>query len=98
LNMQSMQARFATQDQAESVMRKLASLRSDCFRLERAGHYADSEASSLDYSPTALSLSSSVIEGTVVNPAEEFMLSANVPDAAKEQARNVIMQAGGQVI
>jgi len=35
--MQPMRARFANQDQAESAIRKLAALRGDRFRLERAG-------------------------------------------------------------
>lgn len=35
--MQQLQSRFSSQDDAESAMRKLASLRSDRFRLERVG-------------------------------------------------------------
>lgn len=127
MEMQPMQARFATQEQAESVMRKLAALRSDCFRLERVGTNtsadADADAGSpiMNASPSVDSFTASVIAGATfqsisnnmtsgdaaahqygespeVGLTTEFTLSANVPDGSSEQARNVIIQAGGQVI
>jgi len=100
-----MQARFTTQDQAESAIRKLASLRSDCFRLERAsntisnGDNAEREFSQIS-DLNGLS-AAGFAESATLNANDsipEFTLSANVPNGATEQARTVIMQAGGQMI
>jgi len=95
LDMQPLQARFATQDQAESAMRKLASLRSDRFRLERVGHEAQTNTSELEstFTSNVEELSSSGFTSS----AAEFTLSANVPSEATEQARRVVLQAGGQL-
>lgn len=105
-----MQASFATQDQAESVIRKLASLRGDRFRLERASGNAIqsseiSAASTADSAnPSSSLLSDSRLEASEeLTPAHssssaEFTLSANVPGEAAEQARTVILQAGGVIL
>jgi hypothetical protein len=97
-----MQARFATQDQAESAMRKLSALRSDCFRLERAANYDDAGAeATADSSQFVDDLTASVLAGSVIQSSlgdAEYTLSANVPGVASEQARNVILQAGGQIV
>jgi hypothetical protein len=121
LDMMPLQARFATQDQAESAMRKLASLRSDRFRLERVGAYADTGTPEIDASQPVDGLTASVLAGSAFpssggvmasgvaaavqwgvtpegGPSEEYTLSANVPGEATEQARNVILQAGGQMM
>jgi hypothetical protein len=98
LDMLPMQARFASQNQAESAMRKLASLRSDCFRLERAGHDNEAVDPSMVTYPSIMSMTSTELENTSSPTVDEFTLSANVPGAVAEQARSVIMQAGGQVI
>jgi hypothetical protein len=116
LDMMPLQARFATQDQAESAMRKLASLRSDRFRLERVGAYANTGSSEFDASLTASVLAGSTFQssGGVMPSAvaaanqlgvspeggstDEYTLSANVPGEAAEQAKNVILQAGGQIM
>lgn len=105
LDMLPIQARFATQDQAESVIRKLASLRSETFRLERRGPNGLLDgASIMDISASEVNLTSSVASNSIYDSSssssssEEFTLSANVPGAVADQARNVIMQAGGQVI
>lgn len=45
LNMQPIRAKFATQDQAESVIRKLSALRGDRFRLEKTGGAAGAPSS-----------------------------------------------------
>lgn len=85
VDMQSIQAEFTSQDQAESVMKKLGSLRGDRFRLERAG----------------VSLGDSRVEFAEEvgsNAPAEFTLSANVPGDATEQARAVILQAGGRML
>lgn len=98
MDMLSMQARFASQDQAESVMRKLAFLRSDCFRLEKAGQDNESVDPTMDTYPSITSMSSTELESASSPIVDEFTLSANVPGAVAEQARSVIIQAGGQVI
>ncbi len=92
MDMETLQARFATQDQAESVIRKLSALRSDRFRLERAD--ARDGASSSDQHVNAefgSDLGSSAVD------AAEFTLSAIVPKVAADQARTVIRQAGGEI-
>ncbi|QMV40448.1 hypothetical protein [Cohnella cholangitidis] len=108
MDMQPLQARFETQDQAESVIRKLASLRGDRFRLERFSGASSSPSSaqlpSAIGSSEASPLSDSRLEASVeltpsaVTPVAEFTLSANVPEDAADQARTVIVQAGGQII
>ncbi|QJD83665.1 hypothetical protein [Cohnella herbarum] len=110
MDMQPLQASFATQDQAESVIRKLASLRGDRFRLERASGNANqsselSSASTADSdNPASSLLSNSRLEASEeLTPARlgssaEFTLSANVPGEATEQARTVILQAGGVIL
>jgi hypothetical protein len=103
--MQPLQARFASQDEAESAIRKLASLRSDCFRLERVSsdggvtNTADSDPM-LSTSESMDGLTSSIGAGSAFQDGytAEFTLSANVPDEAAEQARKVILQAGGQIV
>jgi hypothetical protein len=112
LDMQPLQASFATQDQAESVIRKLASLRGDRFRLERAGVSGNaltslagatsSDSDSGDLSMSARSDSrleaSEELTPTKQNSVAEFTLSANVPGNATDQARTVILQAGGVIL
>lgn len=116
-----MQAKFATQDQAESAIRKLAFLRGDRFRLERVGAYADTGTPAIDASQSVDGLTASVLAGSAFQsssgimasadaaahqwgvspeggPTAEFTLSANVPGEAAEQARTVILQAGGEMI
>ncbi|WP_349403249.1 hypothetical protein [Cohnella silvisoli] len=102
--MNPIQARFATQDQAESAMRKLAALRSDRFRLERVATSLDIDTSieaAEDMSPLAASADAAAHQWGVSpegSSSAVFTLSANVPDAATDQARTVILQAGGQII
>ena len=101
MDMLPLQARFASQDQAESVIRKLASLRSETFRLEKmVPNGAVDGASTMDVSASGVNLTSSIASDIAYNSrsTEEFTLSANVPGAVADQARNVIVQAGGQVI
>lgn len=121
MDMQPLQAQFATQEQAESVMRKLASLRSDCFRLERVGAASDVSSSTMEASQALDGLNVSGLTSSTFQAsggfipstnasnydyggspqevsASAFTLSANVPEGASEQARNVIIQAGGQVM
>jgi hypothetical protein len=101
LDMLPLQARFASQDQAESVIRKLASLRSETFRLERmVPNGVVDGASMMDISASGVNLNSSVASKSTYDSSssEEFTLSASVPGAVADQARNVIMQAGGQVV
>jgi hypothetical protein len=122
MDMLPMQARFATQDQAESAMRKLAALRSDRFRLERVAAYGDPGAEdAADSSQFVDGFTASVLAGSAiqsysgvmasavtgaekwgVSPESganaEFNLSADVPGAVAEQARTVILQAGGQML
>ncbi|TVY00515.1 hypothetical protein [Cohnella terricola] len=87
MEMQSLQAGFANQDQAESVIRKLSALRGDCFRLERAGGVKNAN---FEFAGE-LGASSKVM-------AAEFTLAVNIPAAAVEQARTVIIGAGGQMM
>jgi len=87
LEMKPLQAAFATQDQAESVIRKLSALRGDCFRLERIGGVMNAN---VEFSGE---LGASSKETTA-----EFTLAVNIPAAAAEQARTVIIGAGGQMM
>lgn len=84
--MQPIQARFATQDQAESAMRKLASLRSDRFRLERissgfGSSYASDQAEAIQSSDVD-GLTASVLTGSAFQSSGGVMASA---DAAAHQ-------------
>ncbi|RUS48512.1 hypothetical protein [Cohnella sp. AR92] len=107
MDMLSLQASFSTQEQAEEAVRKLASLRANRFRMERATGGIDfgSKLSGADSSLSELSaslLGDSRMEaanelGTTTgeeNPA--FNLTVDVPSEAMEKARKVISQAGGQ--
>jgi hypothetical protein len=103
MDMQPLQARFATQDQAESAMRKLTALRSDCFRLERTATYDDVGAEAIvDLAQSMDGLTASVLAGSGIQSFSgsggEYTLSANVPGAVTEQARTDILQVGGQVL
>jgi hypothetical protein len=111
-DMQPLQARFATQEQAEAAMRKLAALRSDRFRLERAALAEAPKGGGLEagvFSESAFYDSTALISGDETSSwgdesagantgLAEFMLSAHVPSMATEQARTVVEQAGGQVV
>ncbi|RKP55199.1 hypothetical protein D7Z26_08255 [Cohnella endophytica] len=89
MDMESMQAGFATQDQAESVIKKLASLRGDRFRLERTrAALSDTRTEFAEESGLAASTQAPL----------EFTFSANVPGDAAEQARAVIAEAGGRML
>ncbi len=84
--MQPIQARFATQDQAESAMRKLASLRSDRFRLERVingfgSSYGSDQAGAIQSSDVD-GLTASVLAGSAFQSSAGVMASA---DAAAHQ-------------
>ncbi len=97
MQMQSIQASFPSQEQAESAVRKLASLRGDCFRVECIGGSAQTGAygsamSAADY--TFLHWGDTGAE----TRAGTYTLSANVPATAAEQARSVIQGAGGQML
>ena len=95
--MQLLNARFVTQDAAESAVRKLASLRSEGIRLERRVSNADRVSPSLDAGQMADGLTS--MSGSLAQsaPASEFALSVNVPSSVADQARKVILEAGGQI-
>ncbi|WP_205699905.1 hypothetical protein [Cohnella luojiensis] len=79
--MQPIQARFATQDQAESAMRKLASLRSDRFRLERVingfgSSYASDQAGAIQSSDVD-GLTASLLAGSAFQSSSGVMASAD---------------------
>jgi hypothetical protein len=109
-----MQARFATQEQAEAAVRKLSSLRGDRLRIERESGYAEFGAPEAAGQPTE-GMTASVPAGSPVEsfsaaaaddyatdisaaPAAAFTLSADIPAAAAEQARKVIADNGGQLL
>lgn len=95
---QTIQARFSSQEQAESAVRKLASLRGDCLRVERTSGSAPSFDSEMaaDWDAPAESFGWS---NEPANPqAGAFTLSANVPVMAAEQARTVVQESGGQIV
>ncbi|MBW5444917.1 hypothetical protein GE107_02410 [Cohnella sp. CFH 77786] len=117
----TIQARFSTQEQAESAVRKLASLRGDRFRIEREAAYAQAGTPAIDADQSADGLTASVLAGSAVQsysgvmasadaaangwgvgaegaPAASFTLSANVPVMAAEQARSVLLGAGGEMM
>ncbi|BBI34752.1 hypothetical protein [Cohnella abietis] len=101
MDMQPLQAKFATQDQAESAIRKLSSLRSDCFRLEKIGPYSGQiETTEADALQSIDGLTATALEGSISlgSPEAAFTLSASVPGLATDQARSVILQAGGEII
>ena len=103
-------ARFRSQEQAESAVRKLRALRGDCFRIECHGD-ADAAADSLSSlqvefaaesdlageiaRPNAADSPSSAAADQLAEPS--FTLSASIPDQATDQAHSVIAEAGGQV-
>ena len=100
MDMQAIQARFATQQQAEAAVRKLAALRGDQFRLERQGVGAADAAVSTDLADMdALGALTEFqpVDGEV-SSFLSFSLSAVVPAMATEQARSVIADAGGQMM
>ncbi|WP_123039791.1 hypothetical protein [Cohnella candidum] len=84
MDVQTIQARFDNQEQAESAIRKLAALRGDRFRIEREGSFSVEFAAEL---------------GTPEEAAESgsFTLSANIPQEASDRARSVIEAAGGRM-
>ncbi|XID95395.1 hypothetical protein ACF3MZ_13140 [Paenibacillaceae bacterium WGS1546] len=114
MDMQPLQAGFASQDQAESAVRKLSALRGDRFRLERAEaaiDLGDSYAHTADDSgmTAAVSAEGALYSGDSAAGADdrlpfggagslEYTLSASIPAEALEQARTVIRQAGGRLI
>ncbi|THF72758.1 hypothetical protein [Cohnella fermenti] len=110
MDMQSLQASFRDQDQAEEAVRKLASLRANRFRMERTGGGADfgsrlpaktAEANAGMSRLSAELLGDSRLEaaselGTSASSGgPEFHLTVDVPAGAAEQARKVIRAAGG---
>ena len=100
MDMEPLQARFETQDQAESVIRKLSALRSDRFRLERASAGAAASSGGQAWSAEAgsdLGVIAASSDAAASAADAEFTLSAIVPAAAADQARTVIRQAGGVI-
>ena len=90
MEMQPLQAAFASQDQAESVIRKLSFLRGDRFRLERAdGASGDLAGNGRQEAEFGSDLGASA--------SSEFTLSVLIPTEAADQARTVIRQAGGEL-
>jgi len=100
-------ARFGTQEQAESALRKLRALRGDCFRIEC--HGASASADNLSSLQVEFATESDLAGESVRRRANEpihlsdqtggqsFTLSANMPDQAVDQARSVVHEAGGQL-
>jgi hypothetical protein len=79
--MQPLQARFASQDDAESAIRKLASLRSDCFRLElvsTAGGVTNAADSDSMVSSSVEGLTSSIGVGSAFQSSSGDIASADV--------------------
>jgi len=101
-----MHASFEHQEQAEEAIRKLASLRADRFRMERAVHGPDFGSAAAVNAGNLSELASSLVGGAHMEagvelgsePAAPFSLSAHVPLEAIEQAKKVISQAGGVVL
>jgi hypothetical protein len=117
MDIQSIQARFSTQEQAEAAVRKLASLRGDRFRVEREGTFAQAGTPAVDADPSVDGLTGTVLAGNAIQsysgvmasaevggvgsegaPTASFTLSANIPFLAADQARNVILGAGGEIM
>ncbi len=108
--MQRLEASFASQEQAEAAVRKLASLRGNRFRLSRAGagesggEYVESNAqmnavaNALLYGGTELEMADEPGSAPGGSAAAAFTLSVDVPAEAAEQARQVVTQAGGSLI
>lgn len=89
-------ANFTTQEQAESVVRKLASLRGDRFRIERE---LPADAAG-PISGASVEFASEVgVGGSAPNDVSEssFTLSLQVPATCVDQACSVIRAAGGQL-
>ena len=100
LQLLPIRAGFATRGQAESVMRKLASLRGEAFRLEYAGDgfgrmESEHEMAMLDSGYNFLFWEDP--GGAPAPDAGSYVLSANVPAAALAQARTVIEESGGRL-
>lgn len=101
-----MHASFEHQEQAEEAIRKLASLRADRFRMERAIHGPDFGSAAAAPEANMSELADSLLSGTRMEAGAElgtapealFSLSAHVPAEAYEQAKKVISQAGGSLI
>lgn len=107
MDMQSLQASFHHQEQAEEAVRKLVALRANRFRMERSGGGADfgSKQASADASMSELSASligasrteAAAELGTDSAPGQpDFNLTVDVPAEAVEMARKVIASVGGQ--
>lgn len=94
MEMQSLHAAFNSQEEAESVIRKLSALRGDRFRLEKIPG-SETDAIFTDSALTALSVEASSALGEFAGSEALYSLSVNVPGSATEQARTVIMDAGG---
>lgn len=88
MDIQTIQARFPTQEQAEAAVRKLSFLRGDRFRVERDGSGMSAAAGDepLEWGGA---------ESAVASP---FSLSADIPATIAEQARGVILGAGGEMM
>jgi hypothetical protein len=90
------EAKFATQEQAESVVRKLTALRGNRFRIERvqppgaAAHPSSAHAEFADEAGIGMT---SADAGTDL----PFSLSVQIPAMAVEQAISVIRAANGYV-
>ena len=109
MDMQPLQASFEHQEQAEEAIRKLAALRGDRFRMERAIHGPDfgSAVASAPEATTMNRLADELLTGGArveaadelgaLPPSAPFSLSARIPAEALEQARKVIEQAGGRI-
>ncbi len=93
-------ARFGTQEQAESAVRKLRALRGDCFRIE---------CESVQAAPSGLAdthVEFAAENGFLPTLADQtdprlklsFTLSAQLPVQVAEQARSVIFDAGGRLM
>lgn len=106
MDMQPMHAAFEHQEQAEEAIRKLASLRANRFRMERAIHSPDFGSATAANAANLSELTDKLLSSARVEAASElgtepsvpFSLSAHVPAEAFEQAKKVITQAGGSII
>ncbi len=114
---QTLQASFASQDAAESAIRKLSALRGDNFRLEKKGSVDPGRTPQAaltsgranvpgDYTDTdeiytggmgLYEAEASSNLGEFASPEALYSLSVQVPGLAAEQARTVLLQAGGTV-
>jgi hypothetical protein len=98
LDMQPLQARFATQDQAEAAMRKLAALRSDRFRLERAGAGTAGEAfASAEMQQPSQDAAIDGLAASVMEAGSAIQASAGVMASTDVTAWGVTPQSSGLV-